>query len=149
MAERDRSTDAAAHMPDAIDIRGVGAGALAVAAAIAASLLAGFAMMRLEGASIARPSASTPPAVAGAVSLQPAPLRDIRALREAQQRLLSEYAWVDRERGIVRIPIERAMALLASQPRASPADAPDAAISPRRPTTNPAAPNATPQNRSR
>ena len=43
-----------------------------------------------------------------------APL-DLRALREQKRTLLSEYRWVDRAHGVVRIPIERAMDLLAAR----------------------------------
>ncbi len=43
-----------------------------------------------------------------------APL-DLHALREQKHALLSEYRWVDRAHGVVRIPIERAMDLLAAR----------------------------------
>jgi hypothetical protein len=52
--------------------------------------------------------------------LQPHPLAD-RATYEARQRAtLTQYAWVDRGAGIVRIPIGRAMQILAE--RGGPAD---------------------------
>ncbi len=38
-----------------------------------------------------------------------------RALAEQETRRLGEYRWVDRERGIVAIPIERAMELVAAE----------------------------------
>lgn len=44
--------------------------------------------------------------------LQVAPAADLHRLRATEQELLTTYGWVDRERGIVRIPIERAMDLL-------------------------------------
>jgi hypothetical protein len=47
--------------------------------------------------------------------LQADPLGDLRALRAEEDALLHGYAWVDRKAGTVRIPIERAMALLAEQ----------------------------------
>ncbi len=37
------------------------------------------------------------------------PYEDVIAMRNANERMLGGYAWVDRERGIARIPIERAM----------------------------------------
>jgi hypothetical protein len=43
-----------------------------------------------------------------------------QALRE--QRLLDEYGWVDRKAGVVRIPIDRAMELLAGKLPARPED---------------------------
>ena len=47
--------------------------------------------------------------------LQADPLGDLHALRAEEDGLLHGYAWVDRKAGTVRIPIERAMALLADQ----------------------------------
>jgi hypothetical protein len=36
-------------------------------------------------------------------------------MREAEDGVLTSYAWIDRDAGIVRIPIERAMEILAEQ----------------------------------
>lgn len=44
---------------------------------------------------------------------------DLAAQRAAEQRILSTYGWVDREHGVVRIPIERAIELLAASHPAS------------------------------
>jgi hypothetical protein len=41
--------------------------------------------------------------------LQMDPAADLAAYRAAQTRELTSYGWVDRQRGVVRIPIERAM----------------------------------------
>ena len=38
---------------------------------------------------------------------------DMNALRKAEELLLSNYGWVDRDNGIVRIPIDEAMRLLS------------------------------------
>jgi hypothetical protein len=43
------------------------------------------------------------------------PGEQIKALRAAEDSLLKSYAWVDRQQGIVRIPIDRAMELLAQR----------------------------------
>jgi hypothetical protein len=40
---------------------------------------------------------------------------DMEAFRASEDTLLSNYGWVDRSRGIVRIPIDRAIDLLAQQ----------------------------------
>ncbi len=40
---------------------------------------------------------------------------DIDELRHRERALLGSYAWVDRDAGIVRIPVERAMNLLAQR----------------------------------
>lgn len=47
--------------------------------------------------------------------LQVAPAADLRAFRQRQEARLSSYGWVDRDKGIVRIPIEEAMHKLARQ----------------------------------
>jgi hypothetical protein len=47
--------------------------------------------------------------------LQVTPIQDLQAMRAAEEALLHEYAWVDRNRGIVRIPIDRAIDLLIEQ----------------------------------
>ncbi|MEX0610980.1 MAG: hypothetical protein WD738_15035 [Pirellulales bacterium] len=44
----------------------------------------------------------------------------LRELRSREISLLSEYAWVDRDAGVARIPIGRAMKILAQQPTPSP-----------------------------
>ncbi len=50
-----------------------------------------------------------------APQLQRTPLSDFEKLREKQQAQLSGYAWVDKKQGIVRIPIERAMQIVAAR----------------------------------
>ena len=58
--------------------------------------------------------------------LQVNPDRDIERLREAEAQHLGSYAWVDPAAGIVRIPIQRAMELVAAGDRpAGPVDAPE------------------------
>ncbi len=47
--------------------------------------------------------------------LQPNPRIDLRALRAEEEKQLHSYGWVDREHGVVRIPIERAMEILAQR----------------------------------
>jgi hypothetical protein len=43
--------------------------------------------------------------------LQTNPREDLRELREGEEQTLSSYGWVDRNAGVVRIPIEEAMKL--------------------------------------
>lgn len=47
--------------------------------------------------------------------LQVTPLHDLVALRARDAAALAGYAWVDREAGVVQIPIERAIAVLAER----------------------------------
>jgi len=47
--------------------------------------------------------------------LQISPAADLLALRRAEDALLASYGWVDQPSGIVRLPIERAIALTAER----------------------------------
>lgn len=47
--------------------------------------------------------------------LQVTPVTDLKQMRAAEDSILNSYAWVDRQEGTVRIPIERAMELLAQR----------------------------------
>jgi len=47
--------------------------------------------------------------------LQPHPLADRQRYEAEERAKLSGYAWVDRNAGIVRIPIDRAMQILAQR----------------------------------
>ena len=62
--------------------------------------------------------------------LQTNPLRDLQAVRTVEDSHLEHYAWIDRERGIAQIPIDRAMVLWTKN----------------RSTPQPAAPTANPTN---
>jgi hypothetical protein len=47
--------------------------------------------------------------------LQSAPLLDLQTLQQRQEAQLKGYAWVDRDRGIIRIPIQRAQQMIAAR----------------------------------
>jgi hypothetical protein len=47
--------------------------------------------------------------------LLPQPSEQLRALRAREDEMLSTYDWVDRDKRVVRIPIERAMELIAQR----------------------------------
>lgn len=47
--------------------------------------------------------------------LQTAPIDDLRKLRRVEDTILGTYGWIDRDAAIVRLPIERAMSLLAER----------------------------------
>lgn len=49
--------------------------------------------------------------------LQISPARDLNELQAAEDEALNSYGWVDRDNGIVRIPIERAMEVLVERER--------------------------------
>jgi hypothetical protein len=60
--------------------------------------------------------------------LQPAPVKDMDELRARETSALNSYGWVDRQAGVARIPIDRAIDLLLEQglpaPRPEPSQAP-------------------------
>ncbi len=47
--------------------------------------------------------------------LQSDPAGDLRRYRQEQRTALQSYAWVDRGRGLARIPIKRAMEIIAAR----------------------------------
>jgi hypothetical protein len=47
--------------------------------------------------------------------LQRTPAVDLRAVRAEEDKLLNGYAWVDPEKGLVRIPIDQAIDILAKR----------------------------------
>lgn len=102
---------AGAHSPDDIDVRRIlVAGAIVVATIIIAVIAAALVRNGLSGwfGASASPQVPRPPAVDGP-ALQPTPATDLEALRAEKRRMLNEYRWLDREKGIARIPIAQAM----------------------------------------
>jgi len=47
--------------------------------------------------------------------LQVTPVHDLESQRTREQELLGKYVWIDKPSGMVRIPIERAMDLVAER----------------------------------
>lgn len=72
--------------------------------------------------------------------LQVAPQRDMQEFRAAEDAVLNGYGWADRQNGAVRIPIDRAMDLIAQ--RGLPAAAPPAKPAKPARTPNTGEPNA-------
>jgi hypothetical protein len=52
------------------------------------------------------------PRLQGAPGSVSSPAEDIRRFREQQEQILNSYGWIDQQRGIIRIPIERAKKLI-------------------------------------
>jgi hypothetical protein len=61
------------------------------------------------------PMAAPAPVIFGSPPLQTNPVEDLARFREEQEAKLHSYGWVNRRQGIIRIPIERAMALMAER----------------------------------
>src|SRR4051794_869158 len=63
----------------------------------------------IQGPSAQPPSAFAPP------QLQSDPAGELRDYQAAQRARLEGYGWADREKGLVRIPIGRAMDMIAAR----------------------------------
>jgi hypothetical protein len=59
--------------------------------------------------------------------LQTTPITDLKEMRAAEDKILGTYGWVDQSHGVVRVPIDRAMDMLAQ--RGLPSRAPGGAQS--------------------
>jgi hypothetical protein len=124
----------AGHEADAVGSRLLW---VAGAAFVAITLVAIVAVYVIQPLMVASQEAKSPPANPLAASygrveppaprLQVDPALDIFEHRQAEERVLTSYGWVDEKSGVVRIPIERAMALLAERGTTATAGAPAAA----------------------
>lgn len=107
---------AAGHETTDINTRGVFCAAAGLAIVIGGIL---FALRGLYGAfTHHRPSSETAPRASApsyAPRLQIDEARDLRQLRDHEDAILNGYGWVDQKTGIVRIPIERAMDIVAQR----------------------------------
>ena len=56
--------------------------------------------------------------------LQKTPIPDLRAVREEENAVLDNYGWVDKQKGVVRIPIAQAMDLVVKKGLPARASAP-------------------------
>ncbi|MFI4890788.1 MAG: hypothetical protein ACHQIL_09680 [Steroidobacterales bacterium] len=91
---------------------------LGVVVLLIVTAAAAFAM--LGGFRIPHPTTRAAPPADGSASaafaiLQSAPQDELRTYRRDKARALEGYRWVDRNGGVVQIPIERAMELVAAE----------------------------------
>ena len=75
----------------------------------------GFVAYSVRTGPKANPLAASAPQLPPAPRLQNAPTRDIAQMRAAEDEVLNHYAWLDKQAGTVRIPIQRAIDLLADR----------------------------------
>jgi len=61
------------------------------------------------------PMAEALPAELPEPRLQPNPPADLQAIRREEQEQLTSYGWVDRQNGVARIPVQRAMEILTAK----------------------------------
>jgi len=115
MAEDPRGAIERGYEPDQPKLRGIAIGAGAIVLAVLVAVTTGVLIERSvrTGETAAGNRGST--TIIGGPRLQPTPERDFPAFHAEKEHLLHEYAWADRPHGVVRIPIDRAMALLVQQ----------------------------------
>jgi len=122
MAEQNISAsgDAPGHELSDIQPRNIALSGAALAAVIVAALVATYALFGFFNTSITktRPapsplSYSREPTPEPRLSVRPGD--ELSAMRSEENKILSSYDWVDRDHGIVRIPIERAIEILADR----------------------------------
>ena len=110
------------HETSDIDIRAVllfGAGLIVVGIAI--HLVVWVLFRSLEGREARRDTVEYPLALSAQDRLPPEPRlqtnprEDLRALHAGEERILTTYDWVDKNAGIVRIPIDQAMKLIVTR----------------------------------
>lgn len=106
-----------AHETADVDGRRVWQTAGVLAATIVAAGLAASGALRLFHHEVGRPLTpiDPPPTHMPSPPLQSAPTLDLAALRARKHAMLDEYRWIDRDKGVVRIPIERAISLLIAR----------------------------------
>jgi hypothetical protein len=88
---------------------------VAIAIGTAAALAICMEGLWLFYAAQGKPEQKTAETVFPGPALQSHPVGDLRAMKAAQAKQLNSYAWVDRQHGIVQVPIERAMQLVVAR----------------------------------
>lgn len=127
MADQDEiphlhTTTTHAHEGSDVSIKALGIflAGLAITMVVTGVIVIGLFDLFLKEAEEADVSPS-PLAEAGEPAPPPGPLLqvaerlDLRVHRESQEKLIHETGWIDRDRGVVRIPIERAIELTAER----------------------------------
>jgi hypothetical protein len=114
--------DAPPVQRDDVNIRAIlGFGAGLIVLAIAIHLVVWLLFQYFSGREAVRVAPAYPLAIGEAnrqppePRLQTNPRDDLRALRAHEDELLNTYGWVDKPAGIVRIPIEEAMKIIAQR----------------------------------
>jgi hypothetical protein len=122
MDENNQHNLRAGHEETDINAWAVGkfAVALMLVAAAALVLLLGlfrYLLSREGGPPVGRSqvAASEPSKAFPQPQLQETEVLDLKAIRAAEDQVLNGYAWMDPEKGVVRIPISRAMDLLVER----------------------------------
>ena len=101
-----------------VDAWAVGKFGIALVLVCIVSLALLFGMFRFYRDKLySRPEAAVmdPAQVFPQPQLQQTPVRDLQSFHAAEEQTLTTYGWVDQPKGVVRIPIDRAIELLAAR----------------------------------
>jgi hypothetical protein len=105
-----------------VSIRGVLAFAFWLAVGLVASAAAMFVLLKTLEKKERAEDRKLPPMIAASLArtppeprLEPYPLAPREKLRAEEDELLTTYGWVDKDRGVARVPIDRAMDLLVQR----------------------------------
>lgn len=122
MADTEKQPSELGYEPSDVNLRGLWRPLLGLGALIAVTFVLGLWIVEglvqfrtpqpAETGWIGRREASQVPPLP---RLQIAPDQDLAKLRREEDRLLETYAWINEPEGLARIPIERAMAILANE----------------------------------
>src|SRR4051812_28317324 len=114
----EQTTQPIGHETRDVSVHGVIGFALGLVLACAAIFLLTIGLYRLFVHQHPSPEAASrlaldPHMIAPPPQLQISPGADYEQFRASEEAKLNSYGWVDKEAGIIRIPIERAMDLIA------------------------------------
>lgn len=103
------------HENTDVDVWAVGRFAIALALLSILSLAGLFGLFRYFESSYGGRAAVTNPPRPPSPQLEEQPVLDLARERAAEDQILNSYGWVDRQNGVARIPIDRAMDLIAQR----------------------------------
>lgn len=120
--DESKSETRAGYEESDVDARSVTRFGAVLFAVAAAAFVLSWALLRFLAAEHSRADRRPPPLAAverdrvpPEPRLQVSPREDLRRVRESEDQVLRSYGWVDKEARVVRIPIDRAMDLLAER----------------------------------
>jgi hypothetical protein len=118
----DRNRPEAGHEEKDVNVWAVGKFAIFLAALCIGTLFILFGLFRYFQA---RETRRQPPPAEGVnvdarrlppePRLQDKPILDLKQMRDAEDQILGSYEWIDRQNGVVRLPIDRAIDILAQR----------------------------------